>query len=66
MVKRVQYSLVVAAPLASVRASIKVTIFYINGALLILNCYALYLVATAAAVEATEPAALPQAGQIIG
>ena len=41
-------------------------IYYINGALLILNCYPLYLVTTAAAVEATKPAALPQAGQIIG
>ena len=42
MVKMGQESLVVAALLASVRASWKVTIYYINGALLILNRYALY------------------------
>ena len=42
MVKMGQDSLVVAALLASVRTSWKVTIYYINGALLILNRYALY------------------------
>ena len=43
MVKMGQYSLVVAALLASVKASWKVAIYYINGALLILNHYALYI-----------------------
>ena len=43
LVKMGQDSFVVAAVLASVRASWKVTIYNINGALLILNRYALYL-----------------------
>ena len=41
MVKLGQEDLVVAALLASVRISWKVTIYYINGALLKLNHYAL-------------------------
>jgi len=41
MVKMGQDSLIVAALLLSVRASWKVTVYYINGALLTLNRYAL-------------------------
>ena len=41
MVKMGQESLVAAALLASFRASLKVIIYYINGALLKLNHYAL-------------------------
>ena len=43
MVKMGQDSLVVAALLASVRESCKVTIYYINGALLILFHNPLYM-----------------------
>ena len=42
MEKNNQESLVVASLLASFRECRKATIFYINGALLILNRYALY------------------------
>ena len=43
MIKIGQDSSVVAALLASVRVSLKVAIYYINGTLLILNHYALYI-----------------------
>ena len=43
IVNMIQEDLVVAALLGSVRTSWKVTIYYINGALLKLNRYALYL-----------------------
>ena len=43
MVFMTREGLVVAALLASVRASWKVPIYYLNGALLKLNRYALYL-----------------------